>query len=324
VPKTLVVTARSAGFFSSFNCVMTHLDYHLGRDGFTAVEVDWRGDENLPHFSYGNLQDGNIWQHFFEPLAFPSFPPTRVEMREYPEAACRITYLDVYATLKLNPFWRRRYHELFQKYIGIKPFLELRAAEIYQASMAGRYCIGVHYRHPQHQHELLRPMPPLGFFIARVKRHLPKTGAAAVFLASDFAPAVTAFQSAFGAQLVVVPQVTRAESAMDEQIHHGLQKNLRLGEEVLVDCLLLSRCDVLIHVNSNVATAAAYINPRLKLVYCETALQALIGYVWSINRLIIWQIEKYDLHKPAWWKKSLEFSLRCMRFAKRKIRAVFD
>jgi hypothetical protein len=66
-------------------------------------------------------------------------------------------------------------------------------------------------------------------------------------------------------------------------VHHdNREPNLALGEEVLTDCLLLARCESLVHINSNVATAAGYINPALKMVFCETPGQAAWGYIWSI------------------------------------------
>ena len=42
----------------------------------------------------------------------------------------------------------------------------------------------------------------------------------------------------------------------------------RLAREVLRDALAMARCDALLHAVSNVSTAAAYINPQLRLVYC--------------------------------------------------------
>ena len=88
--------------------------------------------------------------------------------------------------------------------------------------------------------------------------------------------------AAFGAALVLQPQVARAaEDAPDQRHHSATDAALRLGEEVLIDCLLLSRCDALLHVTSNIATTAGYINPRLKMLYCEGAWEAWQGWRWA-------------------------------------------
>jgi hypothetical protein len=309
--KTLVLRSRNGGFFSNFNCVMSNLERYLGKDGFAAAEVVWPVRADLPHFSYGRAEDGNVWLHFFEPLDFPEFPPTRVEMSEYPKTGvCLISSLEAYATYKLNWRWRRIYHRLFTRFIKLRPFLIQRVDGIVRDDMAGRFCVGVHYRNPQHAGECPRPIPEPEAFIARVRRLLPAGRPVAVVLASDVEPAVEAFRAAFGDTLVVQPEVTRALSLAQEQLHHGAaHPSLNLGEQVLMDCLLLARCDVLLHVVSNVATAAGFINPRLKLVYCETRTEALQGYLWALSYMFNW----WRRHFRRSWDRRIEVFRRLLR-----------
>jgi hypothetical protein len=127
-------------------------------------------------------------------------------------------------------------------------------------------------------------------FVDRARRLSRKGRETVVVLATDYEPAVSAFRAAFGPALLVQPGVVRANSALDDQAHHGHRyAELALGEQALVDCLMLSRCDAMLHVTSNLATAAAYINPRLRLIYCETWGQAVRGYVWSLWRWLRWR-----------------------------------
>ena len=68
--------------------------------------------------------------------------------------------------------------------------------------------------------------------------------------------------------------------------------SVALAEQALVDTLLLARCDAFVHVTSNLATAVGYMNPHSRMVYCETRLQALAGYLWSLHQsmpLIAWR-----------------------------------
>ncbi len=297
--KTLVICSRNGGFFSNFNCVLNNLERHLGKGGVSAAEVSWPAQRDLVHFSYGRPEDGNIWLHFFEPLAFPEFPPTRVEVREYATwGATQITAIDAYATYKLNWRWRRIYHRLFTKHIKIKSFLLDRVEAIARDRMAGRFCIGVHYRNPRHTSECPHTIPTAEEFVARVRDLTPKRKPTAVVLASDFEPAVELFRKAFGEALVVQPDVTRAASLATDQMHHGVvAPAICLGEQVLIDCLLLARCDVLLHVTSNVATAAGYINPKLRMVYCETPAEAWRGYRWAARRW--WELKRVSLRARA-------------------------
>ncbi len=281
---TLIIRNRNSGFFSNLNLVLNNLYWRLGRDGIGAAIVDWRATADVPQFSYGSEKHENLWLRFFEPLPFEYFPPARRETNFY--ASSNITSNFAYATYKLNRRWRRIYHRLYRRYVRIRPSVREGADRIYQSGMAARYCVGVHYRHPAHDSECLYPIPSPEVFIERARRMLPKRRLGAVFLATDLEPVVDAFRSVFGESLILQPGVRRARSASEKEVHRQGAPGLELGEQVLIDCLLLAKCDAMLHVASNIATAAGYLNPRLKMVYCETPAQAIYGYWWSLKTIL--------------------------------------
>jgi len=279
--KTLLLRANDAGFFSNLNCVLSHLRYSLGRRGIAAIIVEWRASPYLSHFPYGRRSDGNLWLHFFEVLAFDRRPSQMEETRRF--ARTSMTARRAYAMYKFDFTWRQVYGHLYQRYIRVKPEIQARADAVHQTAMAGHYRVGVHCRHPRHDTECLHRSPSLARYVATVRALLPANGSWVVFLASDYEPAVGAFRSAFGERLVMQPGVRRALTAGDEQMHHGNSTpGVELGEQVLIDALLLARCDAFVHVTSNLATAVGYMNPKSRMVYCETKFQALQGYLWSL------------------------------------------
>ena len=89
----------------------------------------------------------------------------------------------------------------------------------------------------------------------------------AIFLATDDAEAVGAFKRAFGCRLTVRDNVQRTTSDAAE-VHFRDWDSLSItdAEDVLVDTLLLSKCDVLVHASSSVSTVASIMNPALTLV----------------------------------------------------------
>ena len=281
---TLIIRNRNSGFFSNFNLVLNNLYWRLGRDGIRAAIVDWRATADTAQFPYASEEQENLWLRFFEPLPFEYFPAARRESNFY--ASSNITSRFAYAAYKLNWRWRRDYNRLYRRYIRIRPSVREGVDRIYRSTMAARYCVGVHYRHPAHDSECLYPIPSPEVFIERARRMLPKTRPGAVFLATDLEPVVDAFRIAFGESLVIQPGVRRARSASEKEVHRQGAPGLELGEQVLIDCLLLARCDAMLHVASNIATAAGYINPRLKMVYCETPTQAIYGYWWSLKTVL--------------------------------------
>jgi hypothetical protein len=275
-PYTLVVIVWNAGFFSHVNRVVNHLHHTLGHDGCEAVRVDWRINENMPLFVYGTEQDGELWQRFFEPLHFPHAPAAERASHEYADLS--MTGLHAYGMYKRGPRWRTAYGRAFAEHVRVREELRARAGELWRDGGAGARSIGVHYRHPEHGHECPREMPSLDAFVARTRRLLRGAGPASVVLATDVREAVDAFRDAFGERLLVQPGVARAPVA-ETQYEWDAPPGITMGEQALIDALLLARCSVLLHATSNLATAVGYMSPQLEMVYCESLLTGVSGTV---------------------------------------------
>jgi hypothetical protein len=273
---TLVVTAWNAGFFSHINRVVNHLHHSLGREGCAAVRVAWHAGEDIPLFVYGTAQDGELWQRFFEPLTFPNAPHIKRITSTYADLS--MTGLYAYNMYKRDSVWRTAYGRVFTEHVHVREELRHRVDELWQDIGAGRRCIGVHFRHSGHSHECPREIPPIDAVIHQTRRQLKGKGSAAVVLATDVREAVHSFRDAFGERLLVQPDVARAPAAMT-QYDWGLPPCTALGEQALIDALLLARCDVLLHTTSNLATAVGYMNPRLRMIYCEPRLVGVSGTV---------------------------------------------
>jgi hypothetical protein len=277
-PYTLVVTACDAGFFSHVNRVVNHLRHSLGRDGCAAVRVDWRSSKDAPLFVYGTPQDGELWQRFFEPLAFPHAPA--LERTTWHYADLSMTGLHAYRMYKGGAGWRTAYGRVYERHVHIRAELRRRVDELWRAGGGadGGRCVGVHYRHVAHDHECPRSAPTLETFIARTRGLLGASDGDRIVLATDVREAVDAFRAEFGERLLVQPGVARARAGGDQH-DSGAPPSVALGEQALVDALLLARCDVLLHTTSNLATAVGYMSPRLQMVYCEPRLAGLAATV---------------------------------------------
>jgi hypothetical protein len=282
---TLVQRNHNAGFFSNLNAAVTVLARRLGRDGVTAVEIEWHAREKATHFPYGLPEEGNLWPSFFEPLPFTNVPEWRVEHRG--SADRRITGRAAYATYKLLPYWRPRYGDIYRRYVRPRSHLVERVDRLMARVADGSFCLGIHYRNPRHSVECLFPIPPPETFVAHARRMFPKGRPHAVLLATDTDEAIPVFRAAFGDALVIQDEARRSAEKGGDQVHHENPNPGRdLGEQVLIDCLLLARSDALLHVTSNLATAAGFINPHMPMIYCETRFEAVAGYAWSLGRAV--------------------------------------
>ncbi len=264
-----MIIAWNAGFFSHVNRVVNHLHHTLGRGGCAAIRVDWRVNEITPLFVYGSEADGELWERFFEPLHFPGAPAEELASHEYADLA--MTGLHAYRMYKRGSSWRELYGRAFAAHVHVREELRERTTELWRDG-AGRRNVGVHYRHPEHSHECPRDIPAMDAFIARTRAIIAGERSASVVLATDVSEAVDRFRDAFGERLLVQPDVARA-AAGATQYEWDAPTGIEMGRQALIDALLLARCDVLVHTTSNLATAVGYMNPRLRMVYCESRLR---------------------------------------------------
>ena len=268
--KKLVVISKhhDGGFFSNFNKVI-HLikKYDRGYD----FKVDWtfRGSEIA--FRYGDVIGENIWNLFFEPLPFN-------EEIEYSKTIFLDRYLDYSIThvnahnLYLNQNFtkvRNLYHEIYHKYIKIKPDILAEVNNFFDTHLAGNICLGVHKRHVLHyREEHSKKVVPIGDYLEVIKQLMSQSGAEKIFLATDEKEAVEAMKQAFGDRLICRQDIIRASVSESQEMHwQAKNSGSRLGREVLIDALLLAKCNIFLHGLSNISTAVSFVNPDLKMVY---------------------------------------------------------
>jgi len=139
----------------------------------------------------------------------------------------------------------------------------------------GRFCIGIHRRVGNAMVAELQKdgrVPSSGSIIQTVESIISlatKGGNAdyCIYLATDDADAVDVFKDAFGSRLVVRENVQRT-TADAAEVHFREWDRLSItdAEDALIDTVLLSKCNVMVHTSSSVSTVASLINPALILV----------------------------------------------------------
>ena len=163
--------------------------------------------------------------------------------------------------------WRRTFHGVYRRYIRPLPHVLERAAKFHRTYLAGRHTVGVHIRNVRHSQEQVGQETYGVPHFAEAIRRLYGGDVPSIFLATDSDAVIQAMHDAFGQKVVYQTDVVRTTAGEDEQLHFFRQGHVRFGHDVLSDGLLLAACDRLIHVTSNVATAAAFINPDLAMRY---------------------------------------------------------
>lgn len=178
--------------------------------------------------------------------------------------------------------WRRRFHEVYRRHVRVRPQV-LETVDAFHANRIGdRHCVGLHIRSPGHAYETAEGrVPSPERYLAEALRR-DRDGRSVFFLASDDAEVVAVLEGELGDRLIVRGDVKRIEFAETGLAgpHEADDAGLRDAADVLIDALLLSRCDVLVHGVSNVATAVGYIAPDLEMVYVHSPTTILLRRLW--------------------------------------------
>ncbi len=278
-------------------------DWDVGR------MIEREGTTKFTSFCYGKPSEGNVWLKLFEPLhgateiemndrdflyANASFPAQRHNEKREP----LMTYVHAYKLYQSRDFaaWRRQYHRVFAEHVRLRPELAAEIEEFVARHLRASFLIGAHVRHPSHVME--QPNAAMAYtqvYVDRIRHTLRKRdidaaqGDWGLFLATDQDRVVDQFRAEFGDHVVCFTDVrrTRAEEdaqfeSMSEadrskeghQVQHLVAANpenwtTRMAWEVIRDTYTLARCQLLLHVVSNISTAVAYMNPAIELEFCR-------------------------------------------------------
>ncbi|MGE0258327.1 MAG: hypothetical protein AB7T18_06180 [Alphaproteobacteria bacterium] len=238
-----------------------------------SVYVDWVLEGTEIGFRYGEIGD-DVWARLFRGLGTPLSETAH-------RAATRIDFAfwgtgkDHLSGTTLQNH-RRVYHAVGLRWLEITNQRVLEeVCRIQEKFLAGRFCVGIHRRVGNALVADLQSngyVPSSDVFVKTVESILSVVAGegisdCTIVLATDDAEAVTAFRCAFGNKLFVRDDVQRTISDAPE-VHFRDWDRLSIAdaEDVLIDIVLLSKCNVMVHASSSVSTVASIVNPSLILV----------------------------------------------------------
>lgn len=271
----------AAGFFAEMNKVLGALIYHDNL-GIRRCHVQWTHG----FFPYKDDPDGNAWDLYFEPIENQTIHDDEVtqqvggtDSHEIHDQVCvaHWTRYDDYLP------YRTHVNSILQKYIKVKQHILDEVEEFYQQHLQGKVCIGVHVRNARaHQHEAPHGHPGYHVYQHEINQILAQHphDEVIIFFASDSHKAVNYFKSIYGDKLVHL-DTYRAQGDEDPalmyengnywyshpQEYHQRKPGYRGGKGILMDCLLLAKCDYFIHITSSVATNVCFFNPYIKSIF---------------------------------------------------------
>jgi hypothetical protein len=262
----LTAPSWSPGFFSCYQVVVGFLNwYEEQRAAGLASGMKVFFEKGL----YFDATVGpNWWEYYFEPIQ-TSEPPAR-HVNDIGD-----TQKSAWATAAISTLSRERAGEIIRKYVRVKPHIQDKIDRFVEAHFRNEHVVGVHYRGTDKSSEA----PRVAFEVVRKEIQNAVAGASqwVVFVATDEQGFLDYIRGVFGAKVVCI---NACRSTNHEPIHHidgawAKTNRYNLGEEAVIDCVLLSRTSVMIRTHSNLSSSAANINPTLPVIdlnhahYCD-------------------------------------------------------
>jgi hypothetical protein len=275
--RGLVMLERKTGFFSLFFLALSYIAIAEKRGWAFRVHYG-------PDFLYADPSkpEANHWDLFFQPLrvdpavsSHQSPFETGLPSRDKLDAACdrgellqgslwitRRNPALVTSPGRIDENNRAYFAGLTTRYLSPAPHIASTVDAFVREQFSGHRVVGVHARGNEHDGELgyfRLARLPIEVFFRETDRELARQKADRVFLATDQRNILEAFRAYYGDRLVSFD----AQRCDPGQSLHYTSGGPRVGFEVFCECLLLSRCDFLLHGISNVPAAACVFNPAL-------------------------------------------------------------
>jgi hypothetical protein len=286
----------NAGFFAQVQFALNQIRWAESKKLIPVVHFG-RDSVDGPNAYYEEGAGPNVWEYYFEPVGGLTLDAARELAREsgrrlltlsywelwrlhYEEPTSVFTYpygyyrrFDDKAAYLDAPWWaaqRAEGRRLVRRYVRVRPEIMAKVDEFVDHHFDGGV-LGVHARGTDKQDTgsgsaVARIVPPAEYF-PLIDRYLRANPTARVFFATDQRQFREEMQTRYGDRLLSVASTLSDSTvnAFQAQRERGAGNRAK-GEEVLIDALLLSRCDFLLKCTSAVGEFAQYFSDTLESI----------------------------------------------------------
>jgi len=252
-PQKHVIGCWYGGFFSCFCAVLNQLDWCEANNKTPAV---YWGPLSYYYVEGGYRNEHtNVWEYYFEPVSRMRYEPGDQVYNVYTFTdgpSCRFCWD------KINQQTRDYAFYLITKYVKINPIVQQKIDDFSRANMRSN-TIGIHLRGTDKKIEE-EPVSPEQITAAALTYADSDTQ---FLLATDEQQLLDRMIALLPGRKIFFYNCYRSDDGTP--LHIGQKKVLpaQLGEDVLVEVLLLAQCSMLVHTVSNVSTGVLYFNPYL-------------------------------------------------------------
>lgn len=248
--NAVVLRSRGVGMFSMVFDVLSLMQSYEN-SLFDYVEVDFGTTGCYYDRRYGS----NWWRYYFHPIVYGH---KTGKTREIYGGEFGVDPWEI--DLRTS---RQEAHRLLSKYVKVLPHIEEKINRFVKKEFRG-YVIGIHYRGTDKITEA--PRVPYEVVDAKLKETIKQLGGQpyTLFIATDEGNFMQYMLTRYPDKICFLHQ---AQYSFDGQpLHLSSSQKYKHGEDAVLDCLLLSKTNLLIRTSSNLSKCSTYFNPNLKVI----------------------------------------------------------
>ena len=250
-----VLPDRNSGLFSQFCSVVGLLTCYDKAPAAAGISIDF----GTTGFYFSPEKGPNWWSYYFEPIVFGNRDQAQV-VEITPEQSASLAFY----CLTSSP---EQSNQMITKYVRVRPAIQAQVQSFIQAYFKNFFVLGVHYRGTDKFGEA--PQISYQNIAKEVDSLLRATaGNKRIFIATDEQSFLDFMKARYGT-LVVCQEMYRSSNGAP--LHYGHQQDkYKSGLEAVLDCLLLSNCNVLFKTASNLSACSVMFNPKIKVRQIST------------------------------------------------------
>lgn len=215
----------------------------------------------------------NIWDYYFYPVSDAGYQPSDNPSYEYSIdgfAVATLPYPFPYAELahvkQIYPDkqLRKDMNELISSYIKIKKPTNNKIEEFYNNHLKDRFTVSIHLRGTDKHYET----EPIS--LDRIFEEANKYAPCQFYIATDEQRLLEEAQQRLKGDVISYDcfRSKNNQAGIHYQTNYPSERSRALlGEEALIDCILLSRCNLMIHTWSNLSISALLFNPDIEHIH---------------------------------------------------------
>ena len=244
------------GFFSNITFVLNHISLSE-KLGFIPI-IDMENYKTIYNEKIKIKNTFNAWEYYFNKLN--TFNLDEV----YKSKNVIITSSEFNRTFYYNFLENERLIEIFQTQINVKK----RLSKIYNKislNFNKKKVLGIHFRGTSYKKTTGHPFPPTKRQILNcTNKIIKKEKIEKIFLVTEELGYLEFFKEKFPDKLIYLKTSYRSNKNDAFKLYPRKLHRYKLGREILIESMLLSKCDAFLFSNSNVSKAVIGFNFNTK------------------------------------------------------------